>query len=72
MLVVTKRRGVWMESNERYYARRAVEELRAAARAVTPEAKARRRALAEAFQAKAAQCGRASMSSSAGLEAAAC
>jgi hypothetical protein len=45
-----------MESNERYYARRAVEELRAAARAVTPEARARRRALAEAFQRKALQC----------------
>ena len=45
-----------MESNERYYARRAVEELRAAARAVTPEARARRRALAEAFQLKAQQC----------------
>ena len=42
-----------MESNERYYARRAVEELRAADRAVTAEAAARRRALAEAFQLKA-------------------
>jgi hypothetical protein len=42
-----------MESNERYYARRAVEELRAVDRAVTPEAKARRRALADAFQLKA-------------------
>jgi hypothetical protein len=41
-----------MESNERFYARRAVEELRAAERAVTAEAKARRRALAEAFQLK--------------------
>jgi hypothetical protein len=41
-----------MESNERYYARRAVEELRAVERAVTPEAKARRLALAEAFQLK--------------------
>lgn len=41
-----------MESNERYYARRAVEELRAADRAVTAEARARRRALAEAFQLK--------------------
>ncbi|HYI39037.1 MAG TPA: hypothetical protein VE053_01830 [Allosphingosinicella sp.] len=46
-----------MESNERYYARRAVEELRALERAVTPEAKARRLALAEAFQLKARQCG---------------
>ena len=42
-----------MESNERYYARRAVEELRAVERAVTPEAKARRLALAESFQLKA-------------------
>jgi hypothetical protein len=42
-----------MESNERFYARRAVEELRAADRAVTVEARARRRALAEAFQLKA-------------------
>ena len=38
-----------MESNERFYARRAVEELRALERALTPEGKARRRALAEAF-----------------------
>lgn len=45
-----------MESNERYYARRAVEELRALERAVTPEARARRLALAEAFQLKALQC----------------
>jgi hypothetical protein len=44
-----------MESNERYYARRAVEELRAAARAVTPEARERRRALAEAFMRRAGQ-----------------
>ncbi len=41
-----------MESNERYYARRAVEELRAVDRAVTPEAKARRLQLAELFQLK--------------------
>jgi hypothetical protein len=38
-----------MESNERYYARRAAEELRGAQRALTPEGKARRTALAEAF-----------------------
>lgn len=44
-----------MESNRRYYERRAVEELRAAARAVTPEAQARRRALAQSFAQKAAQ-----------------
>ena len=47
-----------MESNERYYSRRAVEELRAAARAVTPEGRARRRALAEAFEIKALECRR--------------
>lgn len=47
-----------MESNERYYARRAVEELRALERAVTPEARARRLALAEAFRAKALDCAR--------------
>ena len=45
-----------MESNHRYWARRAVEEHRAAARAVTPEACARRRALAEAFEIKAELC----------------
>jgi hypothetical protein len=45
-----------MESNERYYARRAVEELRAAERAVTAEARARRRALAQTFLAKAEEC----------------
>ena len=45
-----------MESNHRYWARRAVEEHRAAARAVTPEARARRRALAEAFALKAQHC----------------
>ena len=42
-----------MESNERYYARRAIEEMRAAQRAITPEARARRRALAELFEKKA-------------------
>jgi hypothetical protein len=46
-----------MESNGRYYQRRAVEELRAAARAVTPEARDRRRALADMFAGKAAQFG---------------
>jgi len=45
-----------MESDQRYYARRAAEELQAAARAVTPEGKARRRALAEMFSQKARQC----------------
>ena len=47
-----------MESNERYYARRAGEEWRAVDRALTPAAKARHRELAEAFQLKAVQCGR--------------
>jgi hypothetical protein len=47
-----------MESNERYYARRALEELRALERAITPEARARRMALAESFQLKALQCAR--------------
>ena len=50
--------GDAMESNHRYYARRALEELQAAARAVTPEARARRRALAEQFEEKARQCQR--------------
>jgi len=45
-----------MESNQRYYARRAVEELRAAERAVTAEARARRRALAETFLLRAEEC----------------
>ncbi len=45
-----------MESNYRYWARRAVEEQRAAMRAVTPEARARRYALAEAFTEKAQLC----------------
>jgi hypothetical protein len=57
-----------MESNERYYARRAVEELRGADRALTPEGKARRRALAEAFEAKARQCGCEALVSPAGFE----
>lgn len=61
-----------MESNERYYARRAVEELRALERAVTPEARARRLALAQAFELKARQCGslggREAMVSPAGFE----
>jgi hypothetical protein len=47
-----------MESNQRYYARRASEERRAAARAITPEAGARRLALAEMFARKADECGR--------------
>lgn len=47
-----------MESNERYFARRALEEYRAEGRAVTPEAKARRRALAESFECQARLCRR--------------
>ncbi|HEY0412331.1 MAG TPA: hypothetical protein VGD66_04230 [Allosphingosinicella sp.] len=46
-----------MESNERFWARRAREELRAEERALTPAAKARRRALAEGFALKARLCG---------------
>ncbi|MEA2351510.1 MAG: hypothetical protein QOG86_2451 [Thermoleophilaceae bacterium] len=46
-----------MESNARYFARRASEEMRAAERAVTAAARARRRALAESFLAQARQCG---------------
>ena len=38
-----------MESDQRYYWRRASEELSAAARAVTPEARLRRRQLAETY-----------------------
>lgn len=60
-----------MESNERYYTRRAVEELRALERAITPEARARRLALAEAFQLKARECRCETMGSASGLEAAA-
>ncbi len=42
-----------MESNLRYYERRATQEYRAAARAMTPEGQARRKALAEMFERKA-------------------
>ena len=44
---------VAVESNVRYYARRAAYEANAAAKAVTPEAAMRRRALAEMFARKA-------------------
>jgi hypothetical protein len=47
-IAIAGERGT-MESNVRYYQRRASEERRAAARAVTPEAQARRSALAESF-----------------------
>jgi hypothetical protein len=57
-----------MESNEKYYARRALEELRAAERSLTPQGKARHRALAEAFLQKARQGGRTAMVSPAGFE----
>ena len=42
-----------MESNNRYYARRAAYEAAAAAKALTPEAQLRRRALADRFARKA-------------------
>ncbi|HYG47424.1 MAG TPA: hypothetical protein VD846_05710 [Allosphingosinicella sp.] len=61
-----------MESNERYYARRALEELRALERAVTPEAKARRLALAEAFKLKAQQCGGGPMASASAFKSLIC
>jgi hypothetical protein len=44
---------VAVESNVRYYARRAAYEANAAAKAVTPEAAMRRRALADMFARKA-------------------
>jgi hypothetical protein len=57
-----------MESNERFYARRAREELHAAERALTPEGKARRTELAEAFLAKALKCRPEPVVSPAGFE----
>lgn len=44
-----------MESDLRYYERRASAETRAAHRAVTPEAQARRLSLADAFNRRAAE-----------------
>jgi acyl-CoA reductase-like NAD-dependent aldehyde dehydrogenase len=44
-----------MESDHRYYARRAAEERRRAAHAVTPEARERHRELASLFTQKASQ-----------------
>jgi hypothetical protein len=44
-----------MESDHRYYSRRAAEEQRRAARAITPEARERHRELARLFAGKAAQ-----------------
>ena len=44
-----------MESNHRYYSRRAHEEKRAASRAMTPQAQAWHRQLAEDFARKAEQ-----------------
>ena len=44
-----------MESDQRYYSRRAAEEQMRAARAVTPEARERHSELASLFAAKAAQ-----------------
>jgi hypothetical protein len=45
-----------MEPNQRYYERRALEETKAAARAVTPEGKERHRILAEGFRQRALEC----------------
>ena len=42
-----------MESDQRYYSRRAAEEQRRAARAITPEARERHRELANLFATKA-------------------
>ena len=44
-----------MESDHRYYSRRAAEERRRAARAVTPEARERHNELANLFAVKAAE-----------------
>jgi hypothetical protein len=44
-----------MESDYRYYTRRAAEELRRANHAITPEARARHRELASLFETKAEQ-----------------
>ena len=44
-----------MESDYRYYSRRAAEEMRRAARAITPEARERHRELASLFETKAVQ-----------------
>jgi hypothetical protein len=46
-----------MESNQRYYARRAAQEAFAAARAMTPAAREWHRELAEGFSRKAQQVG---------------
>lgn len=51
-----------MEPNQRYYERRALEETKAAARAVTPEGKERHRQLAEGFRQRAQECAQASTS----------
>lgn len=45
-----------MEPNQRYYERRALEEAKAAARAVTPEGQERHRQLAEGFRQRAQEC----------------
>ena len=42
-----------MQSNQHYYARRAIQELNAAARAITPQAQEWHRQLAEGFSRKA-------------------
>lgn len=46
-----------MESDFRYYQRRAATEWAAAERAITPQARNRRLDLARSYQMKAAQCG---------------
>lgn len=43
--------GVRMETNRQYYARRAAEEMQAAARAASPEAESRHRILAHHYSA---------------------
>ena len=46
-----------MESNQRYYARRAQQETSRAAWALTPQARERHLMLAEGFSRKALECG---------------
>ena len=58
-----------MESNERYYRRRAVEERMAAQRAVTETAKAWHAKLAEDFSARLADCSSSATSTGTALSA---
>jgi hypothetical protein len=48
--------GAVMESDFRYYQRRAATEWAAAERAITPQARTRRLELAKTYRTKAAQC----------------